>query len=297
MKKKKENGIGAAGWLLLFCLFGASIPIKAQNDKKDDILCNADIISLCKYGLSKEIMKAKIQNSRTEFNLSTDSLLTLKKSGVGDDIIIAMMAKSTTQHTQSASPSSKGKDKAFSLGAGLYYKVGEQFTEMEPELFGRAPSKGVVGALKKATGGFVNYNVKGNLSGTQAIFRIRDEKPVYYFVFDTVEKRTFLNDRSPSSSEPQSPNDFYLIRLKVTENNREIVFNRPVDIKGAVKTESNIYVADNIRVPFIFKKIYNGIYEVRPRDPLQPGEYSFILTRAAFYIGASYRIYDFGYSK
>lgn len=61
---------------------------------KQEVLTNKAIVEMVKSGLSEEVIKTKIKNSKTSFDTSAAGLQELKKVGVSDSVILAIMQKS-----------------------------------------------------------------------------------------------------------------------------------------------------------------------------------------------------------
>lgn len=90
--------------LLAVCLPNAS----AQSQKSTPALTNADIVLMVKTRLSPDIIIAKIQGSKCNFDTSPAALERLKSAGVPNDVILAMVKGpvKTTPRGIAASPNS-----------------------------------------------------------------------------------------------------------------------------------------------------------------------------------------------
>jgi hypothetical protein len=265
----------------LLCLFVAgSIHVQAQPGSKEEVLYNADIIGLSRDGLSKDIVKAKIQHTKTAFNLSGDSLLSLKKAGIGDDIILAMMSKGTP-------PAAHPAEKTFNLPPGFYYEAEGKLNPLEQGFLLYKPDKGIGGAVKKMAGAFVPLRIHAEAAHPTAAVHVTEESPVYYYICDSLL----------ASNDPKSPGDFLLVKMSPKDGNREVSFKKPVLPPTASKTEATIQITGDQNIPFAFKRVSATVYEIKCRALLPPGEYGFMLSHLSAYTGHSYPIFDFGYSK
>ncbi|MEP6945765.1 MAG: hypothetical protein ABJA02_07600 [Acidobacteriota bacterium] len=75
-------------WFLVFLfLFTFTLTAAAQ----DEVVTNAEVITLTKAGLDKAVILNKINTSQTNFNMSTDELIKLKQAGVSDEVVHAML--------------------------------------------------------------------------------------------------------------------------------------------------------------------------------------------------------------
>ncbi len=84
-------------------------PSTAEQSADSPTLTNKDILELVHAGLSAEVIVAKINGSRCDFNTSPDSLKALKAANVPDTVILAMVkspsaAASSPAHLLSPSP-------------------------------------------------------------------------------------------------------------------------------------------------------------------------------------------------
>ena len=60
-------------------------------EENERALSAKDIIALSKAGVSSEIIKRKIEVTRSQFNLETEDIVRLKNEGVSDDVIHSMI--------------------------------------------------------------------------------------------------------------------------------------------------------------------------------------------------------------
>lgn len=76
--------------LALLVLFSV-VTFTQITNAQDEVITNAEIISLSKAGLDKAVIINKIHSSKTNFDLSTDELIKLKQAGIADDVVSAML--------------------------------------------------------------------------------------------------------------------------------------------------------------------------------------------------------------
>ena len=247
-----------------------------------EVMTNKTIIDLEKVGLGKEVLKSKIQSSPCNFDLSTDGLISLKKAGVPDDIITAMLSKSTAPSTTAATVTS-----TIPTNSGIYYvdSTTNNYIEFDPSILTNQKSGGLGEVLKQSVSGLFNAKQRASLSGTQAHTQFNTATPVFLFVFDTAAKG-FSNSNTLFGT-VQSPNEFFLVKMKVEKRSREIVVGKENSIK------SDIGIDDDIKVAFTSKKLRKGAYEVTPAFFLKSGEYCFMFAASSMYGGQSHKVYDF----
>lgn len=244
-----------------------------------EVVSNKTIISLHKAGFSKEVLISKIQTSVCSFDLSTDGLIALKNEKVPDEVLTAMLAKGNTP--------SETTSKNNILSPGIYYydSTHSQYTELDPSILTNQKSGGLGESLKRSVTGLFNAKLKASLSGSDANLVFKTNTPVFTFVFDSVAN-SFGNSSSIWAA-AQSPNEFFLVKLKVSKNSREVVVGKENNLK------SNIGIDDDVKIKFISRKIQKGVYEVSTERPLKDGEYCFMFSASSLNAGSSHKVYDF----
>jgi len=95
--------LSLASPISLACGQAVSAPMEV-SPHADAILTNADILQMASIGLSPEIIKAKIENSKCQFDTSTKALQDLKTAGIADSLILAMVSVPTQPAPPSISP-------------------------------------------------------------------------------------------------------------------------------------------------------------------------------------------------
>lgn len=253
-----------------------------------EVVTNQTIIQLQKAGLGKEVIKSKIQSSTCDFDLSTEGLIALKKASIPDDVISTMLAK-----TSIAAPQNTGADNTESINTniptstGIYFldSVSHKYIELEPSLLTNQKAGGFGESLKRSMSSLFNAKQRASLSGKEANTKLLTNNPIFLFVFDTTISG-FSNSSSVWSN-VQSPNEFFLVRLTVSKNSREIVVGKENNIK------SDMGISDEVKIAMTSKKIRRGIYEVTTTEPLQRGEYCFMFAASSMYGGQSHKVYDF----
>lgn len=251
----------------------------------DEVVTNQTILQLQKAGLSKEVIKAKIQSSNCNFDLSTDGLIALKKALVPDDIINAMFAKSATLNKPPSIVNAETSN--IPLSSGIYYldSANNNYIEFDPSVLSNQKSGGFGESLKRSFSTLFNAKLRASISGSQAHTKFNTNKQVFLFVFDSTAGG-FSNSNSIWSS-VQSPNEFFLVKLTVVKNSREVVVGKQNNIK------SDIGIEDELKVAFTVKKIKKAVYEVTPTGTLSTGEYCFMFAASSMYSGQTHKVYDF----
>ena len=271
---------------LLFVITFLIFSFIAHTQNNQETLTNQTIIQLHKVGLGTEVIKSKIQTSHCSFDLSTDGLITLKKEGISDDIINSMLSKqSGAQVNVNVQPDNKNT--TITLNSGIYYydTTKNNYIELDPSILTNEKSGGLGETLKRSLSGLFNSKQRVSLSGSEAQMKLHDSKPIFLFVFDTTVNG-FSNSNTFWSS-AQSPNEFFLIKLNVVKNSREVIVGKGNTVS------SNIGIDDQLKMPFLSRKLRKGVYQVTPSTNIISGEYCFMFAASSMSGGQSHKVFDF----
>ena len=250
--------------ILTVCLLLLAVSVGAQ-----EVLTNDAVIAMKKAGLSDGVILAKIRSSQSKFDVSTKALVDLKTAGLSDPIIEAMLGHSGPAAT-APSPVAPGAPQGRAIagaqqGQGsIFHLRGEHYIELSA-------------AVASLESNFAFFASKSEivLKGRKAAYRVTEQQPVFVSAW--------------------APNEAPLIRLKPgsDHDDRNLKFSsgsfNPFggSMKQGVRTEDIVDVES--------EKDPRGLYRIKPRQPLPPGEYGFILTHGvAAGAGAGGKIYDFG---
>ncbi|HLY69321.1 MAG TPA: hypothetical protein VKR53_06300 [Puia sp.] len=247
---------------------GSIIILKAfaQSPTIEKPLTNNDVVSMVSSGISSSIIKATIEKSKTNFDLSPAAVIELKKSRTPDDIVLSMIIKARV--SAAAAP----EDTLLRMPAGIYNRSDKGYTLVEDHQLLCYASKGAVGMLKKTFGSLVNQTIKTIMMGTHSPLNISETKPLFIFILDFPAK---------------NPEEFFLVRFSRTPAARQICFQKISHAPGIIN------VNDTVKVAFTIKKVKEGVFEVEPTHPLQPGEYGFIYNETDRYKANSFKAFDF----
>ncbi|MFN8288968.1 MAG: hypothetical protein U0U70_01805 [Chitinophagaceae bacterium] len=245
---------------------------------------NQTIIDLFKAGLGKEVLISKIKSSECSFDLSTDGLIALKKASIPDEVITAMFSKPGPQ------PEAQPRSLISTLAPGIYYfdSTTSSYVECDASVLTNQKAGGLGEALKRSITGLFNSKEKAVLSGSSANLQFKRTQPVFTFVFDTTISG--FQNANTLWSDVKSPNEFFLVKLKVQKKSREITVGKENNVKV------DIGVDNDDKVAFISRKLSKGVYEVQPQNSLKPGEYCFMFAASSMYQGSTHKVFDFGVS-
>lgn len=289
-------------------------------------MTNADVIKMANAGLSDDlIMGAIVKAARTKFDLSADGLIALKTAKVSDAVIKTMLnptaplpaitapavapaAKpaavpppaipptpgvpsiggSTVQHVGVSfdQPSTVALDGV--TEAGIYLKLSDGNLELlEPTVYSGEASGNKFGHMALA---FIPQNTQAVVRSLHANQRVKNPQPVFFFFFEkggaglSNTGGTFVGYMNSASS----PNEFALVRMKESTDERQITTAKNSSIKDRVGVPSK----DTIDVTF--KRLKPGVYQLQPKSPLTPGEYCFFYQGGAADKGGVGKLFDFG---
>lgn len=281
------------GVLLLFAFSFSSICFGQSNA---DVVTNKTVVTMTKAGLPQSVILAKIQTSNTNFDVSVDAMIGLKKQGVSDDVLTAMATKGSTGNIVSAgatglTPLEITLTKAES---GIYFndEAAGQPLQLDASVF--SSGKTGSGLLTAMTYGIAKTKQKAILSGAQANFQLKSKNPVFYFVFphnSGTDLGNQLNNNVGFYNNASSPNEFMLVKFKVSGKQRQVV-------TGSFNSYSGFSngIDDNNKVAYRFVKVSPGLYKVYFEEPLPSGEYAFVFGGTAAHTNGdvpTQKAYDF----
>jgi hypothetical protein len=87
--------------IIALCLFFVGCLSKSAFSQAE-VMTNAEVMSLTKAGLDKEVIINKIRQSQTKFDVSTDALILLKQSGVDSEVVKEMLASANVDRANAA---------------------------------------------------------------------------------------------------------------------------------------------------------------------------------------------------
>lgn len=271
------------------------LPLFANSQTDKETVTNETVISLQKAGLGSDIIKEKIQSaSAVSFDLSTTALIALKKAGVPNDVISVMLSKkgAVAPLAKPTAPVSLKRSTLSSLSTGLYWydTDARTYNELDPSILTNSKSGGLGEAIKRSMiSGLINAKQRASLSGNQASFLLHTQTPIFVFVFDVSAKQGLKDNGYFSVAE--SPREFFLVKLTVVKNTREIVVGKSNTVS------QDIGIDDAVKIPFTTTKMQDGIYQVGPEKPLEPGEYAFMYAASSQTQGMTHKLYDFSIGK
>ena len=184
-------------------------------------------------------------------------------------------------------PNTQGGETSLdALEPGIYWYNGKEYIELDPTNVSNSKSGGFGEVASRALiSGLINAKTRVSIGGNEAAQKINTKSPVFYIVID-VQKKGFNNGTSYLGN-VQTPNDFFVVQMKVVKNTREIV-------TGKHNTVSNDFgIDDKIKMPFKYQKVKKGFYKVELENKLDYGEYCFMFASSSLYGSGSRKVYDF----
>jgi hypothetical protein len=264
---------------------GVFLTTVAAQVAGEEVLTNDSILEMVRAGVPEGAIVAKIRSSQAKFDVGTQTLISLKQAGVPDKVIEAMVA----QPAQAASPAppaaSAPPQPRLSAGqvppgvvlppaalealqrrgtrGAVYHVIGERQVELTP-----------MGAEMQTNSNFFTGSQTRELvlPGQKAGYRTPERQPVFLISY--------------------SPSEMALVRLKPGSDDRNLKFGS-FSKSPFVGTTQRQGVRTQDRIEIEAERDATGFYRVRPRKPLEPGEYGFIHTLG--FAGAwSGSVHDFG---
>ena len=232
-----------------------------------EVLTNDSVTSMKRAGLSDAVILAKIRSSQSKFDTSTQGLLALKQAGLSDQVIEAMVSHSGPGGAVAAPGVAATPQPGLLRGVPqgretIFHVRGDQFIELQA-------------AIASLETNFAFFQSKSEivLKGRKATYRVAEREPVFLSVW--------------------APNEAPLIRLKPGDDHddRNLKFSSGAFMPFGGTHKQGVRSQDTVDVDS--EKDPRGFYRVKPKAPLPPGEYGFILTGGVA-AGAGGKIYDFG---
>ena len=267
------------------------------STKNLPLIVNKDVIDMQQGGVSRDIITKKIQLSKCNFNTDTESMIALKTAKVPDSIQKAMMAaenNSSSTETTAVPQAPLLSDaptpdiKKF-VENGIYYEQripSIDYIQLEPTTTnntkGGTYGEHIVSGMTYGVTGSTN---KVGLANKSANMIIKDARPVFYFVFSGGDRKEMNTVREDIFSGVASPNDFVLVKAKVSGKGRQITIGKHTAFTNESGFSEGTY-------QFRFKKINTQMYKVYFENDLPAGEYAFYYNKGSTQ-AASLKLYDF----
>ena len=237
-----------------------------------EVVTNETVIQMVKAGLSESVILAKMRSSQTKFDTRTESLIALKQAGTPEKVMQAIISggalPASTAATASA-PAAPGPSAAVAPAPqgshrGPIYRVSKG---RQVELIG------ISGDIETSRAPFSGRKTELVLPGNKAKYRTSDKQPVFL-----------------SSSEPA---DVPLVKLDPGKNDRNLRVSSSFRAGPYAGSSSQRGIRSEDRVDVEAERDNSGLFRIRPRAPLAPGEYAFVITRSYGTIPVG-TVYDFG---
>ena len=242
-------------------LMMSTVRVSAQ-----EVMTNETVVQMVRAGLSESVILAKIRSSQTQFDTRTEALIALKKAGVSEKVLAAIVGGDAPSAPPAAAASPRGvamvplAGQAARRGPVFHVSAGKQV-----EMIAAG------GEIERSRTPF-NRKTELVLSGNKAKYRTGERQPVFL-----------------SSAEPA---EIPLVRLQPGSNDRNLKFSSSSRTPYAGST-SQRGIRSEDRIDVEAERDQGGFFRIRPRAPLAPGEYGFVLTRSSGTIPSG-TVYDFG---
>lgn len=260
-----------------------------------EVVTNQTVIDMVAAKLPGDLIVTKIQTSQTDFDLSTAALVKLNQNSVPGDVIKAMMQKnsSAAAATPAAAPApatpADPNDPASPHDPGIWAFVSNgrerKMVMLEPTVYSQGKSGGVFASAM--TYGIAKVKWKAVVRNAHSNTKINDAEAAFYFYFE--ETGAGLSHASFGGT--STPNEFTLLKFDIKSDSRETTVMKANAFGSSTGTD------DKANIAFDFEKLRPGVYKVKAKAPLKPGEYCFIGAGMsnAFAPGAAQanRLFDF----
>ncbi len=252
--------------LLAACLLvGSTASVSGQ-----EVMTNETVIQMVKAGFSENVILAKMRSSQTKFDTRTEALIALKQAGVSEKVMSAIIsggappASAPAASAPAASaPAAVATAPPGSHRGPIYHVSGGKQVELI----------GISGDIETSRAPFSGRKTELVLPGNKAKYRTSDRQPVFL-----------------SASEPA---DVPLVKLDPGKNDRNLRVSSSFRSGPYSGSTSQRGIRPEDRVDVEAERDNRGFFRIRPRAPLPPGEYAFVLTRSSGTIPMG-TVYDFG---
>jgi hypothetical protein len=261
----------AGRWLIGF--FALLAPLAAQAEALD----NAAIVALSKAGLGAAPILAKVRQAPCGYDTSPTALIALKQASVPEPVIVAMIERCAGGGpARATAPSGQA--------AGIYLADGPDADARLTLLRPAAQS-----STKMVGNGSILFPhiMRLIVPGPWARLVSPGPRPVFHFQFDAANRQVG-GFGEVASNAAQSPSEFSLVRFRAEGGNRQVPIGRAepyMQISG---------IDPKNTLPFTVTELGGGGFRVEMAQPLEPGEYGFVLLGERERRGGTlFRIYDF----
>ncbi len=273
---------------LIAALFLGGIDARATAGQ--EVLTNDSVISLVKAGIPENVILAKIRSSQTKFDTSTQGLIALKQAGVSDKVLEAMAtAPQLPAPVAAQSAPSQAPPPPSSLPAGAMAAPPEVLAAL-PATAGAFRTRGTVYHL--GDGKYIELTPNaGEVQSTNSPFGRKSE-----LVLHGRQAQYRTTERQPVFYSSYSASELQLARLKPGDSKDD----RNLQISSG---EANIWwgggsnrrgIRSEDRIDVVAERDAQGWYRLKPRTPLAPGEYGFVVTHGFAAGATSGQLFDFG---
>ena len=254
---------------LLFAVVLLASLLTAWSTPSDgqETLTNQSIVEMVKGGLSERVILARIRTGPTNFDTRTDALIALKKSGVPEKVIEAMMSPSAPAAAPAGSSAPAGgvamTPPAAAPGLSrptVYQVVGGKEVELMAS-----------GSEVQRTNARYSRSTEVVIAGNKSKHRTTERQPVFVIT--------------------GAPSEIPLVKLDPGKNDRNLKVGSGSHTPYAGSTSTRGIRGEDM-IDITIERDSRGFYRVKPKAPLAPGEYGFVVTRGGSPMGSS--IYDFG---
>jgi hypothetical protein len=252
--------------LLAACLLVSS----TASVSGQEVMTNETVIQMVKAGFSESVILAKMRSSQTKFDTRTEALIALKQAGTPEKVMQAIVSGG-------APPASAPAASAPAASAPVAVATAPQGSHRGP-IYHVSGGKqveliGVSGDIETSRAPFSGRKTELVLPGNKAKYRTSDRQPVFL-----------------SSSEPA---DVPLVKLDPGKNDRNLRVSSSFRSGPYSGSSSQRGIRPEDRVDVDAERDNRGFFRLRPRAPLAPGEYAFVITRTSGTIPMG-TVYDFG---
>lgn len=274
------GGVVLRNFTIFMLMLIASASVFAQKDPKSasqaKAMTNQDVVALVTAGLPESVVIEKIRTSKTSFDTSTEALVALKKQGVPGGVIRLMVNPGAKpEAAPSAVVSWQGQTQSpeeckAGPGGQIPWLTGASPAMWYSETDGadRVEMQYERGTLHRV--GFAGIGATLLiLNPINATLRLKRSAVFYSCI---------------------NPTDAPLVKFSTDKKDNQ----RDTSVARGGPWNQSFNISEGDIVGISFKKLPQGLFEIRTKTDLPPGEYGFVPQGSVGYFASGERVYAFG---
>lgn len=238
--------------------FHAGALAAAEQEDREEVLGNDDVVALVAAGVDNDVIVAKIDATATAFDTSVATLIALSEAGVDAGVLEAM-----ARATRPAPPPSEFAGTPCP-GPGVYVDVGDALFALDMDTVARIGDGGLVATAADVAYGILPTRASATIAGAAAALRTTSPRPEFWFCLPAPAAAF----DAPAGVDALG---FVLVAHKVSRRRDE----RRFDLARFWLFGASMGPSRRSLRPVAFTEVAPNVFQATPEAPLAPGEYGF----------------------